>query len=152
METLVAHTEMELEDVAKRLLLVCEKNAREGGVTGADVIALSGDLGAGKTAFTKALARVFHLTDTVTSPTFVIMKSYALSGYPRYDTLMHIDAYRIEDEVELTVLGFKKWIETPRTLVVIEWPERVPSLIPEQALSVHIEIGEDNERIFSYGG
>lgn len=146
----MAHTEMELEDVGMRLLLVCEENAREGGVSGADVLALSGDLGAGKTAFTKALARVLRVTETVTSPTFVIMKSYALRGHLRYDTLMHIDAYRIEDEVELTVLGFKKWIETPRTLIVIEWPERVPSLIPEQSLSVHIEIGKDNERIFKY--
>ncbi len=98
----------------------------------AAVVALSGDLGAGKTTFTQTLARTLGVTEPVTSPTFVIMKGYELVDQP-FDMLVHIDAYRLESSAELAVLGFAELLATPRTLMVIEWPEQVADLIAETA-------------------
>ena len=76
---------------------------KDGG--GATVLALHGELGAGKTTFTQTLARTLGVTDAVTSPTFVIMKLYELQ-HQSFETLIHIDAYRIEHSDEMRVLGF----------------------------------------------
>lgn len=98
----------------------------------AAVVTLQGDLGAGKTTFTQTLARTLGVTEPVTSPTFVIMKGYELIDQP-FDSLVHIDAYRLESSAELAVLGYVELLNTPRTLIVIEWPERVADLIPKDA-------------------
>jgi tRNA threonylcarbamoyladenosine biosynthesis protein TsaE len=145
MATLVAKDEGELESIVRTLLVALKEKGE------AHVLALHGDLGAGKTAFTKALARVLQVREHVTSPTFVIMKSYDISAHERFTTLTHIDAYRIEDESELTVLGFENLLSDTSRLIVIEWPERIPGLMPEDALTVNITIGEGNERIITYG-
>ena len=118
---------------------------------GATVLALHGNLGAGKTTLTQAIARSLGVTDTVRSPTFVILQTYPLHSESRFTTLTHIDAYRIDDEEELRVLGWAELLTDPGRLIVIEWPERVLGLIPPSAIHVHIEIGKDTERIISYG-
>lgn len=97
---------------------------------GATVLALHGDLGVGKTTFTQTLARALGVTEPVTSPTFVIMKGYALEDQA-FSKLVHIDAYRIESPNELSVLGFASLVETPQTLVIIEWAEKVAALLPQ---------------------
>lgn len=94
------------------------------------VLTLTGDLGAGKTTFTKTLAAALGVTETVTSPTFVIMKTYATTS-PQFAELVHIDAYRLEAETELTVLGWEELLLTPNTLILLEWPSRVPGLLPD---------------------
>ncbi len=145
MITLVVKEERELEHVARELLAVLRTKERT------PVLALKGDLGAGKTALTKALARVTEIKEHVTSPTFVIMKSYDIPHDARFRTLTHIDAYRIESEEELTVLGWNELIGEPHRLLVIEWPERVNGLVPKDALNVNIVIGKEGERIITYG-
>ena len=92
--------------------------------SGAAVLALSGELGSGKTAFVKALAKELGVEETVTSPTFVIEKIYKLS-HSRFKNLVHVDAYRLESAHELEVLGFKELLQNAENLVAIEWPERV---------------------------
>ena len=126
--------EAELASVAEAMLGAIPAS------THASVIALSGELGAGKTALTKAIASVLRVSDHITSPTFVIMKSYPIPSHDTLATLTHVDAYRIESEEEMRVLGFGDVLADPRTLVVIEWPERIPSLIPAQALRAEIRI------------
>ncbi|MFM2374681.1 MAG: hypothetical protein RLZZ234_676 [Candidatus Parcubacteria bacterium] len=111
----------------------------------ATVLTLSGDLGAGKTTFTQALARELGVKDTVTSPTFVVMKRYPLT-HAHFKTLVHIDLYRIEDESELVPLRIPEDLAHPGNLVVIEWPERARALIPQDACAVHIETEEDDIR------
>jgi tRNA threonylcarbamoyladenosine biosynthesis protein TsaE len=98
----------------------------------ATIIALSGDLGAGKTSFTQGLARALCVDETVNSPTFVIEKIYTLKGQG-WQRLIHIDAYRLESAHELEVLGWKEVAEDPDNLIVIEWPERVEGLLPPTA-------------------
>jgi tRNA threonylcarbamoyladenosine biosynthesis protein TsaE len=107
------------------------------------VLALSGDLGAGKTTFTQELAKHLGVAESVTSPTFTIMKQYDLTGGD-FDCLVHIDAYRLESESEAGPLRLSEIFAMPRTIVCIEWPERIASYIPETALRVLITIG-DNE-------
>ena len=94
------------------------------------VVGLSGDLGAGKTAFTKCIAKTLGVEDTVTSPTFVIEKIYELQGQ-KFSHLIHIDAYRLENGNELLNLGWNKIISDPSNIILIEWPERVSEVMPE---------------------
>lgn len=111
------------------------------------VILLYGTLGAGKTTFTQALARSLGVLQRVTSPTFAIMSSYQ-TVHPRFGRLVHIDAYRIEDESEAKILGLEDLYADSKNIICIEWPERIPSYIPEHAHAVHIEIvGEGREII-----
>jgi tRNA threonylcarbamoyladenosine biosynthesis protein TsaE len=145
MSTIVVKAESELENVARELFAVLPLGEHS------SVIALKGDLGAGKTTLTKAIARILNIPEHVTSPTFVIMKSYSIPHHERFSTLTHIDAYRVDDEKELTVLGFGELLKDPKRLTVIEWPERIPGFIPEHALVVSITIGNEGERIITYG-
>ena len=106
---------------------------------GATVVGLYGDLGAGKTTLTQMIAKSFGVSDTVTSPTFVIMKIYELKHLvdssqhlgKKFDHLVHIDAYRLESGEELLHLGWKEIISDPKNLILIEWPERVADIMPE---------------------
>jgi len=116
-------------------------------VTGtASVVTLSGDLGAGKTTFTQQLAKHLGITEHVVSPTFGIMKSYELMDHPQFDQLIHIDAYRIEDISEVGPLRFEELFKQPRTLICLEWPEKIESILPAEKVGVLIEIREGEER------
>ncbi len=108
----------------------------------ATVIALSGELGAGKTTLTQALGRLLGVKENMISPTFVIMKSYKLKA-KSWKLLVHIDAYRLKGERELEVLGWQEMVGNPDNLILIEWPERVPLLIPKDSYTVNL--GHINE-------
>ncbi len=140
MATYTIREEKELSAIAREILDTLPRKET------ASVIALQGDLGAGKTAFTKALARELGIIDHVTSPTFVIMKSYEVIKHPSIKMLTHIDAYRIDDVDEMRVLGFSLILGDPTRIVCIEWPERIQELIPEDALRVRIQIEKTGER------
>lgn len=127
----------ELETYAKGVLESLSGLPHEGAV----VLALAGDLGAGKTAFVKAVAKELGITEHITSPTFVIMKTYDLlvEGNKAtrqqfgFKSLTHIDAYRLESAHELEVLGWKELLADPDALIAVEWPEKVPGTIPQNA-------------------
>ncbi len=116
---------------------------------GALVLALSGELGAGKTTFTQTLARVLGVTETVTSPTFVVMKRYPLVGRS-FDALVHIDLYRIDDVSELAPLHFDDAVRDPKNIVVVEWPERAPGAIPLDAVLISFSVEKDGSRTITY--
>jgi tRNA threonylcarbamoyladenosine biosynthesis protein TsaE len=113
---------------------------------GATTIALSGDLGAGKTTFAQGIARALGVQESVTSPTFVIEKIYQLEG-KLFERLIHIDAYRLNDPHELEVLGWKEIIADPVNLIIIEWPEKVASLIPEGAIRISLAGSGDSREV-----
>ncbi len=104
--------------------------------TKAVVLALHGDLGAGKTTFVQELGRQLGITESITSPTFTIMKQYELESAP-FVTLIHIDAYRIKDTSEMAPLHFSSILSAPETLVCIEWAEHVSSLLPVETIHLH---------------
>ena len=111
------------------------------------ILTLSGPLGAGKTAFVKCLAEVLGVSEIVTSPSFVIRCDYDTADGV-FVRLIHIDAYRLEDSSEVETIGWSDVLESERTLVVVEWPERVSDRIPEDVSSVSIRFSGDS-RVFS---
>jgi tRNA threonylcarbamoyladenosine biosynthesis protein TsaE len=113
----------------------------------ATVIALHGDLGTGKTTFVSALAHTLGIADSVVSPTFVIMKSYAIR-HTNYDYLVHVDAYRLESSAELERLRFREYLADSRNLICVEWPSIVPESIPESAVRIDISIVDEFTREF----
>jgi len=111
------------------------------------VIALHGDLGAGKTTFTQELANKLGVIETVTSPTFVIMKRYETENI-QFNELVHIDAYRIEDIDEMRVLGFEALLQEKDTIICIEWAEKITELLPKSTKHLTITI-EGEKRIIT---
>jgi len=112
---------------------------------GAEIILLEGDLGSGKTAFTKALAKAFGVSDTVTSPTFILEKVYQIKS-ERFSRLIHIDAYRFENPGEANVLNLKLLFNDPANLIVIEWPERITELLPKDAHKISFAFVDESTR------
>ncbi|MES2953778.1 MAG: tRNA (adenosine(37)-N6)-threonylcarbamoyltransferase complex ATPase subunit type 1 TsaE [Patescibacteria group bacterium] len=115
----------------------------------ARIIALGGDLGAGKTAFVQALAAAFGVTETITSPTFVIEKIYKLPK-SEFAHLIHIDAYRIMEPQELALLGWHDIVSDPKNIVCVEWPEIVRILIPPDAISVECSFVDETTHIYEW--
>jgi tRNA threonylcarbamoyladenosine biosynthesis protein TsaE len=111
----------------------------------ATILGLSGDLGAGKTAFTKSLARALGVEEEITSPTFVIEKRYRTTD-PRFPSLVHIDAYRLRDANELARIRFTETASDPNRLIIIEWPEIVSAALPADAPILRFHVGENEER------
>lgn len=103
---------------------------------------LTGDLGAGKTTFVRGLAKSLNIKDVVQSPTFNIMKVYMKGDRP----LIHIDAYRLADfNVDI---GLDEYIGYESGITVIEWPQFIEDLLPEDAITVEItNIGETSRKI-----
>lgn len=106
------------------------------------VLALTGDLGSGKTCFVQGLARGLQVPEEcpITSPTFTLVNEY-----PGRLTLYHIDLYRIEDESGVEDLGLEEMLDGAG-IVAIEWAERIRSVLPEDSLEVHLEILGDRKR------
>ena len=115
---------------------------------GAVIICLSGNLGAGKTTFAQACAKVLGITDRVTSPTFVLIKTYNLQ-LTTFNKLVHIDAYRLKSGEELEKLGWDEIISDPRNLIFIEWPENVAGIIPSDAVRLKFDFINENTRKIS---
>jgi len=110
---------------------------------GATLVTLSGELGAGKTAFTKAVARALGVEDAVTSPTFVLEKIYALPKEKMFKRLVHIDAYRLEKGIDLAPLGFDELMQDTGSLILLEWPEKVADALPAPAVKISITVQAD---------
>jgi tRNA threonylcarbamoyladenosine biosynthesis protein TsaE len=119
---------------------------------GATVVALHGDLGSGKTTFTQFVAQSLGVKEKVTSPTFVLIKNYKLKNTKLfsqsvcYESLFHIDAYRLNNGDDLKKLGWQEIVSNPKNLVLIEWPERVSGIIPENAIKIGFEFVDDLTR------
>jgi tRNA threonylcarbamoyladenosine biosynthesis protein TsaE len=113
---------------------------------GGEVLCLIGDLGAGKTAFTKGLAAGLKIKNTVTSPTFVLMKNYKVAGHPQIKHFAHIDAYRLNGGEQLLGIGADDFFSHPECITVIEWADRVKDIWPKDAIKVEFKIGKGDKR------
>lgn len=112
---------------------------------GAFFVVLKGDLGAGKTSFSKKVGQILGVTDSITSPTFVIQKKYSTT-HPVFTELVHIDAYRLEEEKELLQLNFEETLNQPNTLVLLEWPEKVPEIATKANLTLEFKVSTEDSR------
>jgi len=114
---------------------------------GGEVICLEGSLGAGKTCFAQGLGRGWGATDDLTSPTFTLI--HELRRASDKARLYHVDLYRIEKEAEAWMLGLTDLMDST-TSVVIEWPERAPSLLPPERLWIKLETLDDTRRRLTF--
>lgn len=115
----------------------------------ADVLALTGDLGAGKTTLSKAIAEGMGISEAITSPTFTIVNEYE----PEENLgLFHFDVYRISDPSELDDIGFEEYLQYravgkvghhPGYGVIIEWANLIPELMPDETLWLDITLGTE---------
>ena len=115
-----------------------------------DILLLLGDLGAGKTTLVKGIAERLGIENTITSPTFTLMNVYPLKkSQNSIHQLVHIDTYRLESEEELRAIGAKDYIDDPRSVSIIEWPEKLQALFQDtQTKKVVFQTTDDpNERI-----
>ena len=107
------------------------------------VVALSGDLGAGKTTLVQAICRGYGVEEEVTSPTYALVHQYAS---PR-SQVFHLDLYRLEGESALTNIGWDEIVGDARALVLVEWPDRAGSNLPPEHVPIDLEhLPDDPDR------
>lgn len=106
-----------------------------------DVVLLTGDLGAGKTTFVQGLARGLGSTDLVQSPTYVYLQIYE-GSFP----IFHFDLYRLVSSDDFLALGFEEFFNK-KGISLIEWPERIRTILPENAIRLEIRSLSENERM-----
>ena len=102
------------------------------------VICLQGDLGSGKTMFTKGFAKAMQVEEEITSPTFNIIKEYTSGELPLY----HMDVYRLDGKVE--DLGIEEYY-TKGGVTIIEWADMIPDYLPEERLDIKIKSSNEDE-------
>lgn len=113
------------------------------GLRGGSVVALFGELGAGKTVFTSGIAKELGIKKGITSPTFVLMMLYALpkAMQTRFAAtqLCHIDTYRLPAMQDLIGIGVEDYLGKKDTITVVEWPDKIQNSLPSQTVFVDIE-------------
>lgn len=122
----------------------------------ATIVTLSGELGAGKTAFTKQVADLLGIQETVTSPTFILEKIYQIPFEPllegKFTRFVHIDAYRLDKGTDLKVLDFDILCTDPTCLIFLEWPERVVDGLPENTVKLSFKHVNESVRLVHVEG
>src|SRR5581483_476501 len=116
---------------------------------GGEVIALYGDLGAGKTTFMQGLAKGLGITRNIISPTFIIMRTYEAGIRDQEQgirNLYHLDLYRIENEEQAIELGLEELMGDPENIVAIEWPDKIENILPEKRINIYFEYLGDDKR------
>lgn len=103
-------------------------------IKGGEIFALSGDLGAGKTTFTKALGKALGIKQTIPSPTFVMMQEFEIKT--RKLTLYHLDLYRTNTFAEVEGLGITQLWGRPETVTVIEWADKISKNLPKHTIRI----------------
>lgn len=109
------------------------------------VFAFYGKMGAGKTTFIQAVCRVLGTSDNVTSPTFALINEYKTEAG---DSIFHFDFYRIKDLEEAYDLGYEDYFYSGN-YCLIEWPEKIETLLPQNYVEVKIEVQENGDRLIS---
>ena len=134
-EVIESLREQDTYDLGKKL----GENCKPG-----DIILLNGDLGVGKTVFTKGFGKGLGIEEPISSPTFTIMQIYEQGRLPLY----HFDVYRIGDVDEMYEIGYEEYFFGDG-VCVIEWADLIEEIIPDDAVRIEIEYGEkEGERIY----
>lgn len=129
--------------------------ARRHRARGACVIGLSGALGAGKTTLTKILAREIGITRNIISPTFMLERVYTIPRThvfsKQFSHLVHVDAYRLHDGDATFAAHLSERMHDPKNLIVIEWPERIRTLLPKKTFFVFFAHKSERKRAVTVG-
>ncbi len=131
------------EDVTEEIAAEFAKKIPSG-----SVVALYGELGAGKTVFARGFARGLGITETVSSPTFTLMQEYKVSGRSGIRWFYHLDLYRIDDSSAALVFGVDEYLSGTDSVLLIEWAERIEDILPHGAMRVKIShAGGDRRKL-----
>jgi len=141
----------ETEKLAGFFIAKILKKNLPAGKKNAVIIALEGELGAGKTVFVRGVVKALKIKAKIKSPTFNLIKKYPLSSDTRYkihDTryFYHLDCYRLRDYRDLKVLGIKEILDNPENIIFIEWSDRVKKILPKNHIRIHIDHVNANTR------
>ncbi|MFC1756841.1 tRNA (adenosine(37)-N6)-threonylcarbamoyltransferase complex ATPase subunit type 1 TsaE [Patescibacteria group bacterium] len=138
--------------IAEKLVRQIGKKDRQQAV----VVALVGDLGAGKTTFAQGFARALGIKEKITSPTFIIMKKFQIPRnklqtnskfqIPKFKTLVHFDVYRLDKSEELLDLGWEKLVNDPQNIILVEWAEKIKKILPKNHILVTFKHISENQR------
>jgi len=133
---LVVGSEKELDQAAEEIINFAE---------GRKIWLFYGDMGSGKTTLIKAISKVFGVEDMVQSPTFSIVNEYRNLDD---DIYYHFDFYRIKNETEALDVGVDEYFYSGK-LCFVEWPQKISNLIPEQYLSINIDVQSETSRVIN---
>lgn len=114
------------------------------GLKEANLVILKGELGSGKTTFAQGVLNFLGAKGPFTSPTFVVMKKYEINS-GNYKAIYHLDCYRVEAS-DVLDLGWEEIVEDKENLVLVEWPEKIKSILPKSCLQLNFKSSGENER------
>lgn len=109
------------------------------------VLGLKGDLGGGKTAFLQGFAKGLGIKEKILSPTFVVMRKFKIPE-AKFITFYHLDCYRIQSPKEILDLGFSKILSEPKSIIAVEWAERIKKILPKNTLWLEFDFINKNTR------
>lgn len=109
------------------------------------VVLFYGEMGNGKTTLIKQLCKKLGVSEATSSPTFSIVNEYKTDDQK---TIYHFDFYRIKDENEVLDFGYEEYLYSGN-ICFIEWPEKIPTMLPENVVKIHINLDENNNRVIS---
>lgn len=136
MKTFISHSENQTKQFAKKMA----KKISSG------VIALTGELGAGKTIFVQGIAEGLGIKDKIISPTFVLIRQHQIPNTEK--VLYHVDLYRLENEQAYKELGLSEIWSNKNNITLIEWAEKIKEDLPKETLFINIEkIDAENRKI-----
>jgi len=138
MKTIITKSEKETFEFAKEYVKELH---------GGDIVGLIGNLGAGKTVFSKGIAEGLGVKKKIVSPTFVYMKVYEVKNHQSIKKLCHIDVYRVKDEQILVNIGVLEYFNNPDVLTVIEWADKLEKILPQNIKKIHFNINQKSREI-----
>lgn len=141
-QTILTKTARQTEKMGEKL---ARKIIKINPINQAICLCLFGNLGSGKTTFAKGFALGLGIKDKITSPTFVILKSFKIIKATNnkkqitnnnYEQFYHIDAYRLKNKKDVDILGLKEILACPKNIVLIEWPEVLKGILPKKRVDL----------------
>jgi len=136
-KTFLIKTQSELKNIAKQVLTKKPK-----------LLALTGPLGAGKTTLARVIGKQLGIKQVLTSPTFVLEQVYQLPKNSHYQYLIHVDCYRMKSRAELPALDLEHWLSQEKTLVIIEWANKIKSWLNKfKPTWIKIEVKDKTRKI-----
>lgn len=119
---------------------------------GAFAIGLCGELGSGKTCFAQGFVREFGIRERITSPTYVLMKRYPIAKKLNlfFADIYHFDCYRLEKAKDILDLGFEDIVRNPKNIILIEWPEKIKSVLPKNKIFLKFLFIDNGKREIAF--
>ena len=133
----------------KETILLGQKIATK--LQGGEVVALIGELGAGKTTLIKGIAKGLGVKKIITSPTFVLMKIYNVKN-KAIKKIIHIDCYRLKQPSDILAIGANEYFKRKDSIVLIEWADKIKKILPEKIITCKISLIKEDQRRYDITG